>query len=854
MATSKNVRVGIDAEITVKDSNTIVYKFLISVFLPAVLLSAFVVFTISYYSIKAHEKTYLERFETSWHAMSHSLGSSVWSYDSTAISAAIESYARLWDVPGIQVLDQYGTVLATVGVTHSSTDTARVLPMYAEGTRIIGEIRLWPPVNNVHREGFLPAILRTALLVAVLMLCLLFLMYRSIKRYILSPLKQASILLQCEELDTLDSVELPDMPDEMRAIANSILQQVCQTKTSERKLRSDLNYEMSLADSFQSLLSESHQTCVVLGGDGKVLIQNISAPFSYRQLPVLVDIVSNAVDPVVGLTDVGFQVHRVFSGLENNIVGCYEIVAENGETLIVKLLRLQSSSMALVAYNVSHAKWSDLLIDELLGLSKSGLAIFDKTGRLQMEIGESVSRLLPSYTSKIEINLARILLEFPKIGANSDSSSVSFEHRLSDEVIYRVHFSQHEQSGIGITHHDISEERKVEKHLIESQRLNDLGRITSGVAHDFNNSLGIVIGQLELASDSTALSKKTRHIETALSAANQSVNVVKQLMTYSRKQPQDPAVVALDDVIHTQKDVFQSAVGGGVTLHYDLVFDGIVCLDVELFISALLNLLINASDAMEGRGSVFVTTSREISTEGKRPMMVLSVQDTGSGIADDIINEIFLPFFTTKKNNAGNGLGLSMVQGFVDQLSGYIRIENNDIGACFHLYLPEYQDSSSGVIDHPESPGIQKLEVQTNLSDGILVMVDDNELLLDTNVQLLRAHDVHVVGFFDCIEAISFIAKSEDVACVMVDMKMPQMSGLEFVDRINAYIDNSNIILYSGNFDKHDIELAGQRGIRSILRKPLTSTQTLEAVRKCIAKKPSHARHHEKATTPKHLN
>lgn len=824
-----------------KDSNTIVYRFLLSVILPAVLLAVFVIFAISYYSLQAQETSYLDRFETSWHSMSHSLGASVWTYDSTVIATTIESYARLWNVKGIQVLDQYGTVLATVGITDSSVVTVRTLPMYAEGTRIIGEIRLWPSTSTVYVEGFLPTVLRTALLVSMLMVFLVFLMYRSFVKNIISPLKETSVLLQLEEFDTMGVVELPKMPVEIREIARSFVQQVCQTRKSERRLHSELTHEMSLAESFHSLLSESHQTCVVLDGTGQILIQNISSPFSHRQLPVLVDIASNIVDPVVGLTEVGFQVHCVFSGREDNITACYEVVAENGETLIVKLLRIQNSSRALIAYNVSHAKWSDLLIDELLGLSKSGLAIFDKTGRLQMEIGESVSRLLPSYTNAVEINLARILLEFPKISTKSANGSVSFEHRLSDDMIYRVHFSEHEQSGIGITHHDISEERKVEKHLIESQRLNDLGRITSGVAHDFNNSLGIVIGQLELASGSAELSKKTRHIETALSAANQSVNVVKQLMTYSRRQPQDPAVVELDDVIHAQKDVFQSAVGGGVSLHYDLAFNGNVCLDVELFISALLNLLINASDAMDARGSVFITSSSGTSGEDKPRMMVLSIQDTGGGVPENIIKEIFLPFFTTKKNNTGNGLGLSMVQGFVDQLSGYIRIENNDVGACFHLYLPEYQESSAEQSEHFALSSDQSVLEPTSLSDAILLMVDDNKLLLDTNVQLLRAHGVNVVGFFDCTEAINFIENSTNIGCLMVDMKMPQMSGLEFVDRISAYIDNGKIILYSGNFDKHDIVLAGKRGISRILRKPLTSKQTLEAVRKCIADNHSQA-------------
>lgn len=806
-----------------------------TVFLPAAILSVFVVLAITYSSIQAQEKSYIERFETSWHSMSNLLNSSVWSYDLKGIASTIESYARVWDVPGIQVLDQYGTVLGAVGTTDTNSESVRILPLYAEGMREIGEIRLWPPTSTAFGEDFLSTLLRTAFLVNSLILLVGYFMYRAINQHILAPLKETSALLDSERLEVTDSSGFNGMPDEIREIALSVVAGRSHTRDAIESLKFDLNREANLVNSLQSLLSESDQTCLVLNEVGQILIQNISAPFSHGQLPVLVDIVSNVVDPVVGLTEAGFEVHRAFHGREDSITGSYEVVADNGETLMVKIFRLHNLSQALVAYNVSHAKWSDLLIDELLGSSNSGLAIFDRVGRLQMEKGESVTRLLPNYNGKEEINLARILLDFPPIVTNTENSSVSFEYRLSDDMIYRVHFSQHEQGGIGITHHDITEERKVEKHLIESQRLNDLGRITSGVAHDFNNSLGIVIGQLELASDSREMKKKTRHIETALSAANQSANVVKQLMTYSREQPQDPAVVALDSVIHTQKNVFQSAVGGGVSIYYDLAFDGFVCLDVELFISAFLNLFINASDAMDGHGSIFVTTSRGSIVENKRKMMVLSIQDTGAGVSEEIINEIFLPFFTTKKNNAGNGLGLSMVQGFVDQLAGYIRLENNDVGACFHLYIPEYQETAANFVSDPDFLKVQKWEKKTSVSKTTVVVVDDNTLLLDTNVQLLRSQDITVEGFSDCVEAISFIAKNNSIGCVMVDLKMPQMSGFEFVDRISAFINSGKIILYSGNFDKHDIELAGKRGIRKVLRKPLTLSQTLEAVQQCIS-------------------
>ena len=795
----------------------------------------FVVFAIAYFSLQEQKEHYIERFETSWHSMSYSLSSSVWTYDLKSIKSTIDSYARVWDVTGIQVLDQYDTVLSSVGTTTDSEQAnLRVLPLYEEGMSKIGEIRLWLPVNTTIGEEFHSTILRTTFFVSLLLLLSSFLVYRTLRQHVLSALKNTSTLLQSDLRQPPTELYFGKMPDEIREIAEFVAAEKNQLIGMLESLKFDLGHETDLANSLQSLLSESDQTCVVLGDAGQILIRNLSAPFSEQELPVLVDIVSNVIDPVAGLTGAGFDVHRVFTGRENSVAKSFEVVSTSGETLMVKIFRLQNSSRALLAYNVSHAKWSDLLIDELLGLSQSGLAIFDRGGRLQMEKGESVTRLLSNYGGHVEVNLARVLLEFPKIGSDADNGPVSFEHRLPDDRVYQVHFSQHEQSGIGITHHDVTEERRVERHLIESQRLNDLGRIASGVAHDFNNSLGVVIGQLELASDSAEWSKKSRHIETALTAASQSANVVKQLMTYSRKQPQDPVVIALDKIIDEQKNVFASAVGGGVSIYYDLAFGGIVCLDVELFTSVLLNLFINAGDAMDGHGSVFVTTSRERRPDGKRQMIVLSIQDTGPGIPEGVIKEIFLPFFTTKKNNIGNGLGLSMVLGFVDQLAGRIKVENNDVGACFHLYLPEHEDIPTGQTVGIELPTVQSWKQQISNSKSIMVMVDDNELLLDTNVQLLRAQGATVQGFHDCLEAISFIAESTSVGCVLVDMKMPQMSGLEFVDRILEYIDSEKIILYSGNFDKHDIELARKRGVRKVLRKPLTSGQMFEAFEKCI--------------------
>ena len=368
-----------------------------------------------------------------------------------------------------------------------------------------------------------------------------------------------------------------------------------------------------------------------------------------------------------------------------------------------------------------------------------------------------------------------------------------------------------------------------ENALKQSQRLEALGQLTGGVAHDFNNLLMVVGGSAQKLKRRHHDPADVRSLDMIELAVRKGSNLTRQLLSFARRQNLSPKVVDLVDCIEKFREVLRQSVSGDIAIEIEAPPQQVpVKIDPDEFEIALLNLALNARDAMPdgGRITISITTLRLEEDTGPSGLTgefaVIAFSDTGSGIADDIRDRIFEPFFTTKKVDRGTGLGLSQVYGFAQQSKGAITVASRPgIGTTFELFLPCCDEA---------------LQLESNAATDALPLVKPATVLLvedHPDVSAVGSDYVEQCGFkVVCASsaevAVDILNQRGDIDLVFSDIVMPGMSGLELGRLIREHHPETPVVLASGYSDRAAI--AVREGF-TLLQKPYS----LEALRKSLA-------------------
>lgn len=234
--------------------------------------------------------------------------------------------------------------------------------------------------------------------------------------------------------------------------------------------------------------------------------------------------------------------------------------------------------------------------------------------------------------------------------------------------------------------------------LHRAQRLEALGRVTGGLAHDFNNFISVIGGATELLRNTElAPEKRLKYLNAIADTVQRATHLTQQMLAYARRQPLEPSNVDVGLCVEGMKPIFQATLGSAVRVQYHLPSEPcLICADVSQLENALLNLVVNAGDAMPFGGNVKITVNcADSRPDGDGPMVtgqfvVVSVADDGEGIPQEVLHHIFEPFFTTKPEGKGTGLGLSQVFGYVSQTGGHVNVvSSSEGGTTFTLYFPK---------------------------------------------------------------------------------------------------------------------------------------------------------------------
>ena len=332
---------------------------------------------------------------------------------------------------------------------------------------------------------------------------------------------------------------------------------------------------------------------------------------------------------------------------------------------------------------------------------------------------------------------------------------------------------------------------KAEQSLHQAQKMEALGQLTGGIAHDFNNALTIILGNIETVQRSGEVT--TPRLQRALAAATRGAEraaiLISHLLAFSRKQPLEPRPIDLNSMIAGLYTMLSSTLGEMVTLRIVHGADAHrVFADANQLETALLNLALNARDAMPEGGTLTLETATvhiddEVGeNEGMTPGQygVIAVTDTGSGMSQDVLGKVFEPFFTTKEVGKGTGLGLSQVYGFAKQSGGHVRAQSTlGAGTTLRVYLPLTE------IGEVSEPRAAAADVVANASHGetILVVEDDDEVRA-YSVGMLRELGYRVVDAHDGAAALKKLDEEPRISLLFTDVGLPGMNGRELADAV----------------------------------------------------------------------
>jgi signal transduction histidine kinase len=385
---------------------------------------------------------------------------------------------------------------------------------------------------------------------------------------------------------------------------------------------------------------------------------------------------------------------------------------------------------------------------------------------------------------------------------------------------------------------EAAEREAAESRLRQIQKMEAVGQLTGGIAHDFNNMLAVVLGGLELARRRITDNARdaVRHIDNAMEGASRAAALTRRLLAFARAEPLLPEPVAPDALIGGMTELLDRVLGERIAVrtHFESD-DWRIWVDRHALENALLNLAVNARDAMDGEGTLTVSTgtrrlaANEIGACAPGDYVTIAVTDTGCGMDAEVLERAFEPFFTTKPVGKGTGLGLSQIFGFVRQSRGEILIDSTlRVGTTVTILLPRF----SGTMMNAANEGVAPVQAMPTAPAAILVVEDDPRVLNATVAALVElGHRTIPCPAPD--QAAALMAANPDIRLIITDVVMPGITGPELIAQLHPLYPHVGVLFVTGYAG--EVEEADAFGGHDVLRKPFTIGALEAAVAAALA-------------------
>lgn len=469
----------------------------------------------------------------------------------------------------------------------------------------------------------------------------------------------------------------------------------------------------------------------------------------------------------------------------------------------------------------------------------TGISYKDAYGR---HIGD-VYRIIDAYTrEKIESPVSKILKTAELVGMsrnvillNNDAN----EYYISDSGSPIINDSG-EVCGAVLVFHNTTEEHKIQEQLNQSQKMDAIGQLAGGVAHDFNNMLGCIIGASEIIQIAAEKDEViSSHVDLILGAANRASDLCSNLVVFARKNKLQKNYIDIAQVVKDSIRLLGHSLNKSIKISFTQTAQNtLVFCDLSQIENVFLNLGINAGHAMENGGEInFILSNIELDQNycdisqfevKPGPHIKIEVHDTGCGIHREHIEHIFEPFYTTRKNGKGTGLGLSTAYGIIQQHQGAITVYSEvGIGTSFNIVLP--------VSD-------QKVEISKPshipvLGSGTILVIDDEEILRKTSKSILNSLGYDVLLANNGKEGLKVYQENiGHIDLVLLDMIMPEMSGSECYYKIHKLTPDVPVIIASGFSHAKEVKLLNEDGLSGFIKKPYKRWELSQLIDRCLNK------------------
>jgi PAS domain S-box-containing protein len=380
---------------------------------------------------------------------------------------------------------------------------------------------------------------------------------------------------------------------------------------------------------------------------------------------------------------------------------------------------------------------------------------------------------------------------------------------------------------------DITQKKLLESQFLRAQRLESIGTLASGIAHDLNNVLAPILMTAQLLESQLHDERSQRLLPILISNAKRGANLVKQVLSFTRGMEGDRTLLQLKHIVREIQQVIRETFPKSLEVSTCIPSNlWTIYGDATQLHQVLMNLCVNARDAMPNGGTLKISAENFLVDENYARMhldaqvgsyIAITVGDTGVGIAPEILDRIFEPFYTTKEFGKGTGLGLSTVLGIIKSHGGFINVYSEiGKGSQFKVFLPAQQTPET--LEEPEK------ELPSGNGELILV-VDDEDSIRDITKTSLEIHNYKAITACDGIEAIALYAEHRDeISVVLTDMLMPSMDGLTTIRTLKKINPNVKIIAVSGLASTEKVNAAADIGVKAFLSKPYTAKQLLQTI------------------------
>ena len=391
---------------------------------------------------------------------------------------------------------------------------------------------------------------------------------------------------------------------------------------------------------------------------------------------------------------------------------------------------------------------------------------------------------------------------------------------------------------------EAGERAAAEAQLRQVQKMEAVGQLTGGIAHDFNNMLAVVVGGLDLARRRLVgeAPDVRQHLDNAMEGATRAAALTRRLLAFARAEPLLPEGVAPAALIENMLDLVDRTIGERIQVHTSFPSEHWhVWADTHQLENAIVNLCVNARDAMEGSGELTILVDNVAVERGEAGELEpgdyvrISVADTGSGIAPDNLHRVFEPFFTTKPVGKGTGLGLSQIFGFARQSGGDVTIESElGRGTTVSIYLPRSAQAADQASDRdaPSAP-VEASQPRRSREGAVILVVEDDPRVSRSTVAALEELGYVAIPCASGREALGTLQREPHVELVVTDVMMPEMTGPELIREMAVHYPEISVLYVTGYVGEAGVgeELCGN----DILRKPFTVAALADAVSAALA-------------------